>query len=382
MADLFQGSQLPSTTTTTQTQQTAPEFYTNYLQDVANLGQNAVTQGGVAGPSGLQQQAYSMAPTVAFSGANTLGNAANLTGYAGSTMAPDVVDRYMNPYTSKVVDEMARLSNQNVQRNVMPMLKGYGASTGGFGSSRMANATGQTLADIQAALTGQQYGALEKGYQNAITNAQTDLSRGVQAGSTLGGIGTQQYNVGTGGLKTLSDLGSEQQKLEQARLDYPMKQAQDFAKLLQGYAMPTGSTQQTTSPGQQGQFANSPLAQIAGLLTGLGALYQGVNTGGGTTNAGSGSNTGSGSQSNWLIDLINAGIDGFGFAEGGTVNNASVRGGLQSIIQNDNNSSTNTNVPMTYSSNPNVPNMSQTLPQMSPPSLNYAVNAPDYREVG
>ena len=49
MADIFQGAPLPDITTTKQTQQVVPEFYTDYLQNIANLGQNAVTQGGVAG---------------------------------------------------------------------------------------------------------------------------------------------------------------------------------------------------------------------------------------------------------------------------------------------------------------------------------------------
>lgn len=388
MADLFQGNQLPSSTTTTQTQETLPEYFNTYLQNIANVGENAVRQGGVAGPSGLQQQAYSMAPDVAFSGASTLGNAAGLTTAAGSTFAPDIVNRYMNPYTRNVVDEMARLSNQNLQRNVMPMLKGYGASTGGFGSSRMANATGQTLADIQANLTGKQYEALESGYEKSINNAQDDLNRMMQSGQTLSNIGMNQSNVGTTGLKTLADLGKEQRDLEQARLDYPMIQAKKYSELLQPYAgvMPRGKVEQTTKPGETGQFANSPLSQITGLLAAMGSLYRGMNSG---ANTGSGSNAGT--NNNDDSNLINMLINGaqnidwssiFNFAEGGSVNNASVRGGLQSIIQNDNNSSTNTNVPMTYSSNPNVPNISQTLPQMSPPSLSYAVDAPDYREVG
>ena len=49
MADLFQGAPLPDVTSTIQKETTTPEFYTNYLQDIANLGQSAVQQGGVAG---------------------------------------------------------------------------------------------------------------------------------------------------------------------------------------------------------------------------------------------------------------------------------------------------------------------------------------------
>ena len=72
MADMFQGDPLPAITTTTQAQTTAPEFYTNYLQDIANLGQAGVQMGGVAGMSPLQQQALAMAPSAAFAGMGTM----------------------------------------------------------------------------------------------------------------------------------------------------------------------------------------------------------------------------------------------------------------------------------------------------------------------
>ena len=272
MADIFQGSLLPSTVSTINQQATAPEFYTNYLQDIANLGQNAVNQGGVAGFSPLQQQAFQMAPDVSFAGANTMGAGAQLAGQAGATTAPDVIQNYMNPYVHNVVDEMGRLQQQNIQRNVMPALNAAGAGSGGFGSRRQAQATGQTLADMQANLMGQQQGALATGYNQAMAGAQTDLSRALQSGQALGSLGTQQNDLARSGLQSLSTLGAQQQALGQKMLDNPMTQAQNFAKLMQGYTMPMGQVQQTVAPGQQGQFTNSPLSQIAGLGTMLAAL--------------------------------------------------------------------------------------------------------------
>ena len=273
MADLFQGNALPSTVTTAQTQTTAPDFYTNYLQDIANLGQNAVTQGGVAGLSPLQQQAFQMAPQASFAGANSLGAGSQLLGQAGTTTAPDVVQNYMNPYTSNVVDEMGRLQQKNIQQNVLPGLNAAGASTGNFGSSRMANATGQTMADMQANLTGQQYGALNTGYQNAMTNAGADLNRTLQSGQDLGNLGTQQNQTSLAGLNELNTLGGVQQAQGQALLNQPMTQAQNYAKLMQGYSIPTGTTSQTIAPGTQGNYANSPLSQIAGLGSLFASLY-------------------------------------------------------------------------------------------------------------
>jgi hypothetical protein len=265
MADLFQGSALPSTVATTQTQATAPDFYTNYLQDIANLGQNAITQGGVAGLSPLQQQAFQMAPDVAFAGQGSMGAASQLLGEAGSTTAPDVVGNYMNPYTSGVVDELGRLTNRNVQENVLPALGAGAIGSGQYGSQRQMQATGNTLRDIQSDLAGKQGALLSTGYKDATTAAQNDLTRAMQSGQAFGNLGTQQNQLSISGLNELNTLGEKEQTQGQKLLDYPMAQTQNFAKIMQGYTMPTGSVSQTTAPGQQGNFSNSPLSQIAGL---------------------------------------------------------------------------------------------------------------------
>ena len=303
MADVFQGAPLPTITTTEQKQQVLPEFYTNYLQDVANIGTSAVQQGGVAGFSPLQQQAFQMAPQAAFSGAQTAGDAASLLGAAGTTAAPSMVGAYMNPYMTNVVDEMSRLQQQNIQRNVLPALTRAGVGSGGFGSQRQAQATGQSLADMQRNLTGQQYNALYAGYGDAMKAAQTDLNRQMQAGQGLGNVAQEQYNIGTGGLKTLSDLGAQQQALGQRQLDYPMIQAQNLAKLFQGLNIPSGETLQKVGPGQQGQYSLSPLSQISGLLTGLGA-FMGTPSG---TAGGAGAQQQTGLQS--ILNLPQAGFD-------------------------------------------------------------------------
>jgi hypothetical protein len=261
----------PVSIQTTQKQSTLPEFYTNYLQDVANLGSNAIQQGGVAGFSPLQQQAFQMAPQTAFAGAQTAGDAASLLGASGTTAAPSMVGAYMNPYTTNVVDEMGRLQQQNIQRSILPALRGAGVNAGSFGSTRQANVTGQALADMQRNLTGQQYNALYSGYGDAMKNAQTDLNRQLQAGQGLGQVAQQQYNIGTGGLDVLQKLGTQQQELGQKQLDYPMIQAQNLAKLFP-ITMPVGETTQTVAPTDIKQLSPSPLSQISGLLTSLGSI--------------------------------------------------------------------------------------------------------------
>jgi len=275
MADLFQGAALPDVTTTVQKQDTAPEFYTNYLQDIANLGQSAVQQGGVAGFSPLQQQAFQMAPNLAFSGTGSLGQASQMITGAGGTAAPEIVQGYMNPYTSNVVDEMGRLTQRNINENVLPALNGAAVGTGQFGSRRQQQVTGQTLRDIQSDLLGKQYQALSGGYDTATKNAQTDLARQLSSGQALTQLGQEQFQTGTGGLNALYNLGAKQQDLGQKSLDYPMLAAQNYAKLLSGANIPTGSIQQTVAPGTQNQFGVSPLAQIGSLGSILYSLYSG-----------------------------------------------------------------------------------------------------------
>lgn len=279
MADLFQGEPLPAITSTTQSQQTAPEFYTNYLQDIANLGMAGITQGGVAGLSPLQQQALAMAPEAAFSGMGTMGTGAQLAAASGTTGAPQIVADYMNPYTKSVVDEMARLQQQNVQRSILPALQSIGVGSGGYGSQRQLQVGGQTLTDLQRNLLGQQSQALQTGYTEAMRGAQADLQRQMQAGQTLGGLGAQQQQAATTGLGTLSNLGASEQALAQKQLDYPMTAASQYSQLLRGLTVPTGETKQTTG---STAYSGSPLAQIAGLLASLGAF---VNPGSGISQA-------------------------------------------------------------------------------------------------
>jgi hypothetical protein len=77
--------------------------------------------------------------------------------------------------------------------------------------------------------------------------------------------------LGLGGLNALSNFGGQQQAQGQKLLDYPMAQTQAFAKLMQGYQIPTGEVKQSVGP-VSGAYSNSPLSQIAGLLSGLGSF--------------------------------------------------------------------------------------------------------------
>ena len=67
MADLLQGSPLPNITTTSDVATSAPDWYNQYMQDMANTGTAAMgaTPANMVAPlSTLQNEAIQQAPTV------------------------------------------------------------------------------------------------------------------------------------------------------------------------------------------------------------------------------------------------------------------------------------------------------------------------------
>lgn len=271
MADLFQGSPYPDVSTTQQTTSTAPEWYNQFLSGLATQGQQAVQQGGVAGPSALQQQAYAAAPAAIQVGQPALSTAQNIATGVGTTNVPSMVSQYMNPYTESVVNEINRLGQRQFRETLAPAATAGAVGSGQFGSQRGMQVYGNVARDVTADILGKQSEALQSGYLNALKAAGDEEARNIQAAQTLGQIGQQQYAQGTGGLDVLSQLGAQQQALEQARLNYPMTAAQNQANILRGFQVPTSTTQTFKGP-IPGAYQTAPLQQILQYLTGFGGL--------------------------------------------------------------------------------------------------------------
>ena len=263
------GSAPPSVSTVKQTQTAAPSFYTDYLQSLANLGAQGVTGGGVAGLSGLQQQAYANAPTVAGAQDPYLAQASNLIKSSTQT-APTNVNAYMNPYTQNVVNEIGRLGQQQISESLAPQATAGAVGSGQFGSQRGAQVLGQTIRDANKNILGRQAEALQTGYQNAMTASQADMQRQLLGAQASGQLGSTASQTGIAGLGALSQLGAQQQAQEQAQLNYPMTAATQMSQLLKGYTMPTSATESYQGPMAGLSYSPAPLAQIAALLSASG----------------------------------------------------------------------------------------------------------------
>lgn len=288
MANLFEGTVAPSVDTTKTTGTTAPSYYTNYLTDIAKAGQTAVGTPAsqlVSPLTDLQTQGYAAVPGAATAYQPQLGAAEATAGDVAAGITPEKINQFMNPYTHNVVDEMARLQQQNIQRNVMPQLKAGFVGSGGLGGQRYANATGQTMADMQSSLTGQQYGALSSGFQNAVQNALNEGAMQNQAGQLQSQLAGQEQTLGLTGAGAMTKAGAEQQAYNQAIIDAPLKQATNAAALMRGYQIPTTATETFHGP-IAGTYGLSPLSQITGLGTLIGSGLSGTTSASGATTPG------------------------------------------------------------------------------------------------
>jgi hypothetical protein len=281
---ILQGDPLPNVTETTTTKDTAPTGYTGYLENLAKAGSGAITTDTgalktgadlVAGYDPLQNLGYNQLQGAIGAYKPGLAAAGQTAARAAQGITPDRIQSLMNPYTTNVVNEMARLSNQNVERNLMPGLKAGFVGTGGLGSQRYAGALGQSMADIQGNLTGMQTGALQKGYSEALKGALDEAQLQNLTAKTQADIAKQEQDLGIAGAGALTKAGAERQKYEQSILDAPLAIAKEAAGLMRGQALPLDQEKTFTGPKTRDYYQQSDFDKVAGVLSLIGGAKVG-----------------------------------------------------------------------------------------------------------
>jgi hypothetical protein len=290
------------------TTQTAPQYLTDYLTQLATTGQQQLGQTGDQLIAGLPQNLtdlYANAPTeLARYQAPLDQSLQTLTGASTGVSAADIA-AFNDPYQQNVIDEMTRQSALNTQRNLLPALRGAFAGSGGFGSQRYVGATGQALSDVQSDLMGQQAKFSSEGYKSALEAALRDRGYDISAGQALSGLGQAEAQGATTGLKALGDIGTQELGYGQSKIEAPLTRAQNVAQILRGYTYPTTTTD--TKEALPSSYAPSALQQIAGLGTLVGSAF------GKTINPKTGElvNTGAGYQGVQLAKDLYEGIKGY-----------------------------------------------------------------------
>ncbi len=206
------------------------------------------------------------------------GAAAGLTGLAGTTSAPEIVGKYISPYTSSVaLPTMALLGQQQGQQRAQQQAEAI--KGGAFGGER-AGLQRQLLRGQQDLATGKTMGdIMQAGYAPAMQAAQTDLARQLQAGGQFGTLGAGAQQAGLQAAQALMGAGTVEQQTQQAGLQalynqflqeraYPFQTSQFYTGAVTGAGPLFGSTQYNWQQPQYQPFFSDPR-----LKQGLGQAY-------------------------------------------------------------------------------------------------------------
>ena len=303
---LTQGQALPDVKVTQQQTTTTPDFYTQYLTDIASQGAAGTAGAKFVGPTGLQQQAFqavgqnvgtyqpyltqaqqaltqasgqsasgALQPYLtqatsrdAPSAASPFIQAATVTsplaaftpfgaasaGMSGAqvaqpilegalTKAPGMIQQYMDPYTSQVVAEIGRLGRENIENVLAPQATARAVGSGQFGSQRGAQVLGETIRDALSDISGKQASALSSGYQQAVTAAQADAARRLQGAVAAGQLTQADANrLAQLGATAGGLAGTEASNLLQAGQTTGQLTSQQIQNLLQAGQLAGGTT--------------------------------------------------------------------------------------------------------------------------------------------
>ena len=271
--------------------------YTPYSTDVNQY---------FAGPSPMQEQAYSTAANMQVPGEyaaatglagtsamGSMGLAGQMAGaganYARQATDPRSIEAYMSPYQQQVTDYQKTQAARDYQiANQARRAQAVGA--GAFGGSRQAIQQSEADRSLMSQLQGIQATGTQQAFQNAQQAQQYAANLGLQgqqgalqglgqtlsAANTIGQLGTSNLAAQTNIANLQSQYGSQQQALEQQKINqaiqnyataqqYPYMQLGILNSLLRGLPMQSTTTESYQATPSIGQ-------QAAGLgLSGLGA---------------------------------------------------------------------------------------------------------------
>ena len=268
---LTQGSPLPNITTTQGQTTTAPSWYTDYLSNIAQQGTAGGAGAQFAGATPLQQQAFQQTAANVGSYQPALSGAINLANQAGQYDVAQAAGNFMNPYTQNVVDSLQQLGLRNIQQNLAPGATAAAVGSGQFGSKRGAEVLGQAINTGLQNLNAAQAQALQTGYSQALQAAQQQQAARLASAQQLGNLATTTQGLGLGDINALATIGAQEQQINQGQSLFPLQVAAQQAGLLRGYTIPTSVSSTYTGP-IPGAYSASPLAQIAGIGSLMGAV--------------------------------------------------------------------------------------------------------------
>lgn len=272
-------------TTSTQSVSIPPEVLARY--SAVNTRAESVAQqpfqeygGSFVAPVNQQQQAgFANINQAATSAQPYYGAAAGMTLAGSQGVGPltgGQIGQYMSPYLGSVVGTTLQNLGQEqaVQRQgqIGDAIKAgaYGGDRSGLAAANLARQQGLAYGQTAAGLLSTGYGQAVQTAQGQQQVQQADLSRLMQGGAQLGGLGAQQQQAALQGAQAQVGAGTLQQQTEQAdatakyqqflqQRGYDFQVAQFLANIAMGTGALSGSTTTTTQP--QSLFSDERLKE-------------------------------------------------------------------------------------------------------------------------
>lgn len=216
----------------------------------------------------------------------------------GTASSAGLIDNYMNPYQERVLDQIAKRGQRNLEENLLPALTSKAVSMNRFGGGRYDELARKLARDVNENVLGQQAGYLSQGYDKALSAAQNEQIRNLQAGQVTGILGQTDATRQAQTAQALQDSANRQQQQRMAaaqnlnvsgagqqaqqqtgmnlayqqsqeKQNYPKQQLSDLNALMRGQTLPMSTTQVVTPLPTPGQ---SPYTGAGSVLGQMGSL--------------------------------------------------------------------------------------------------------------
>lgn len=292
MAKISKGGDQTTTSSSSDYNATVKPYVSDVLAKAKTVGDQPYTayQGQrLADFSGDTNTAFGMIKNQAATGGGApavdagINAATGIAGYNAQTIPGTDLSRYMNPYTTNVLDVQKQRATQTFQEQQAGR-DANAVQAGAFGGDRRFVSDSLAQRDLNQQLQGIDATGLQAAYDRATGLFQTDEQNrqsgkalGLNAATALGSLGQTRNDIGLQNAEALSSVGAKKQQKTQAGLDlaqqdfnnqrdWPAKQLQLYSQLLSGQQITPSTTTTTTQP------APDFLSQLLGLGTSAAGL--------------------------------------------------------------------------------------------------------------
>ena len=287
---LSNGKPVPAQPTSSDVNTSYPLWLQQYDYNIANSANNLATTPytqfpgqQVATPSAATQQGQTMALGNVGNYQGALNQANQLTANAGTPVSAANINAYMSPYTQNVVGALQQAANNNLFQNQLPQIQDRFVSAGQTRSPQEMQATNNLVYQSNQALDQATAGALQQGYQGALTEANSQQQAQLQAGSQFNTLANSTQGLGLNDVGAVSAVGSQQDTNNQSNINAAMNnfyaqqqwpfQTLGFASnVMRGQNIPTNTQTVGYQANPQATYSASPLQAFTQAVGGSSAL--------------------------------------------------------------------------------------------------------------